>query len=57
MSVKESGFILQAMRNHRSTLSKKRGMCDQIFISKNVYVADVQNTEGGDGGEALGRFK
>lgn len=53
MSDKESGFILQAMRNHGSTLSKKRGMCDQIFISKNVYVADMQNTEGGGGGRRL----
>lgn len=50
MSDKEPGFILQAMRNHGSTLSKKRGMCAQIFISKKVSMADVQNVEGGEGG-------
>lgn len=41
------------MRNHGSTLRKKRDTCDQIFMSEKAYVADVQNTEGWGAGRHL----
>ena len=56
VSDEESGFTLQALGNHQSTLSKKRGMCDEIFISKKKSICLICKIWKVELGE-LGRFK